>query len=207
MVSYHLPFLSVAWIAVNGTANILFAHSEEPADRNDEGIDLAVLADHYIHDLTDLGVRGLVDILLVIVRDRRRIRRQRVQNLCLHRGADPCRCLLCISCARYGRCDRGGNGELVQHCFHYYRSLEGKEEILIFREENASKFALFLGFSAPFAAQALPNLRIAMMIDDTARSGIVGPGGTLAAAIGWTDRYPAIAASAAFIKSNQQWPH
>src|SRR5450755_4543313 len=96
--------------------HILFAHSEEPADRNDEGIDLAALVDQHIGDLASLCVRGVVDILLVVVRDCRRVRRQCVQNLCLHRGADPCRRLLRISSARYGRCDRGGDGEFVQHC-------------------------------------------------------------------------------------------
>jgi hypothetical protein len=98
---------------------------------------------------------------------------------------------------------------------HHHRSLEGKEEILIFRKENASKFALFLRFAAPFAAQAFSNLRTAMMIDDTARSGIVGLGG--GAKEGVMLRPPLLLAvrtdvrrspaSTAFIKSNQRWPH
>src|SRR5260370_3264722 len=51
-------------------SDILLAHAEEPTYADDKRGDLAVTIDQYIHDLADLVVRGVIDVLFVPVGDR-----------------------------------------------------------------------------------------------------------------------------------------
>ena len=46
-------------------SDILFAHSEEAADSDHQRDDLAVLVDEHIHDLADLVVLRVIDVLLI----------------------------------------------------------------------------------------------------------------------------------------------
>jgi hypothetical protein len=57
--------LVVALTELKGT--VLFARAEEPTYPDDERGDLAVAIDQHIHDLADLVVRGVIDVLLVPV--------------------------------------------------------------------------------------------------------------------------------------------
>src|SRR2546430_12945870 len=52
---------------IKRNSNVLVTHAEEPTYANDERGDLAVAIDQHIHDLADLVVRGVIDVLLVPV--------------------------------------------------------------------------------------------------------------------------------------------
>src|SRR5262249_20620571 len=49
---------------IEGDGDVLLAHAEETPDADDERGDLAVAVDQHVHDLADLVVRGIVDVLL-----------------------------------------------------------------------------------------------------------------------------------------------
>src|SRR5262249_16072601 len=55
---------------IKRNSDVLLAHAEEPTCADNKRGDLAVAIDQYIHDLADLVVRGVVDVLLVPVGDR-----------------------------------------------------------------------------------------------------------------------------------------
>src|SRR5262252_3361744 len=55
---------------IKRNSDILLAHTEEPTYADDKRGDLAVAIDQYIHDLADLVVRGVIDVLLVPVSGR-----------------------------------------------------------------------------------------------------------------------------------------
>jgi hypothetical protein len=66
---------------IEGNRDVLLAHSKEPADANDQHADLAVTIDEHIHDFADFGVRGVIDALLVPMRNRHRVGRNAGQYL------------------------------------------------------------------------------------------------------------------------------
>jgi hypothetical protein len=46
--------------------HVLRVDSEKATDRNDEGVDLALIANQHVDDLADLAVGRVVDVLLVL---------------------------------------------------------------------------------------------------------------------------------------------
>src|SRR6266576_82387 len=55
---------------IKRNSNVLVTHAEEPTYADDQRGDLAVAIDPHIHDLANLVVRGVIDVLLVPVSDR-----------------------------------------------------------------------------------------------------------------------------------------
>jgi hypothetical protein len=110
---------SVLLRRVNGVerhCNILRVHSKEATDRDDEGGYLAAISDQDVDDLTDLAIGRVVEILLVVVRDCCRGRRNAAEDVSV-RCRNPRGCaLLCESACADCRCDRRTNGQFFETC-------------------------------------------------------------------------------------------
>src|SRR3984893_3632306 len=83
-IHYEVPFVVVfsrCVDGVEGNRNILLTHSKKSADPDDERGRFAFTIDEDVHDLADLVIFRIVDVLLVPVGDRHAVSRHGRKNL------------------------------------------------------------------------------------------------------------------------------